>query len=143
MKDVDQIERTSESSTLNTGSPHYIQWVNTLDGYEVFTEGRNIRYNDTFKHEGINVNFVKKEEDGIRVRTYERGVEDETLSCGTGVTAAAIASAAQMGPQQINVKVEGGNLAVSFNMIGEKEFTDIWLIGPATFVFTGKYSTDV
>ena len=143
MKDVDQIEHTSESSTLNTGSPHYIHWVNTLDGYDVFTEGRNIRYNDTFKHEGINVNFVKKEDDGIRVRTYERGVEDETLSCGTGVTAAAIASAVQMGPQQINVKVEGGNLAVSFNRIGEKEFTDVWLIGPATFVFTGNYSTDV
>jgi diaminopimelate epimerase len=143
MKDVDHIESTSASSTLNTGSPHYIHWVNTLEGYDVFTEGRKIRYNDTFKHEGINVNFVKKEEDGIRVRTYERGVEDETLSCGTGVTAAAIASAVQMGPQQVNVKVEGGNLAVSFNRIGEKEFTDVWLIGPATFVFTGNYSTDV
>lgn len=143
MKDVNHIERTSESSTLNTGSPHYIHWVNTLDGYDVFKEGRNIRYNNTFKHEGINVNFVKKEKDGIRVRTYERGVEDETLSCGTGVTAAAIASAEQMGPQQINVKVEGGNLAVSFNRIGEKEFTDVWLIGPATFVFTGNYSTNV
>jgi diaminopimelate epimerase len=143
MKDVDHIESSSESSTLNTGSPHYIHWVNTLDGYDVFTEGRNIRYNDTFKHEGINVNFVKKEEDGIRVRTYERGVEDETLSCGTGVTAAAIASAVNMGPQQVNVKVEGGDLAVSFNRIGEKEFTDVWLIGPATFVFTGNYTTDV
>jgi diaminopimelate epimerase len=143
MKDVDHIESNIESSTLNTGSPHYIHWVNTLDGYDVFTEGRNIRYNDTFKQEGINVNFVKKEEDGIRVRTYERGVEDETLSCGTGVTAAAIASAVNMGPQQVNVKVEGGDLAVSFNRIGEKEFTDVWLIGPATFVFTGNYSTDV
>lgn len=139
MKDVDHVDRSAESSTLNTGSPHYIHWVNTLDGYDVFTEGRNIRYNENFKHEGINVNFVKKEEDGIRVRTYERGVEDETLSCGTGVTAAAIASSEKMGLQQVNVKVEGGSLAVSFNRIGEKEFTDVWLIGPATFVFTGKY----
>ena len=89
------------------------------------------------------MNFVEILDNSLFVRTYERGVEDETLSCGTGVTAAAIASAVQMGPQQINVKVEGGNLAVSFNRIGEKEFTDVWLIGPATFVFTGKYSTDV
>ena len=139
MKDVNHIDSTSESSTLNTGSPHYIHWVNTLDGFDVFSEGRNIRYNENFKHEGINVNFVKKEEDGIRVRTYERGVEDETLSCGTGVTAAAIASSVKMGQQQVNVKVEGGNLAVSFNRIGEKEFTEVWLIGAATFVFTGKY----
>ena len=143
MKDVDHVVKSAESSTLNTGSPHYIHWVNTLDGYDVFTEGRNIRYNEHFKHEGINVNFVKKEEDGIRVRTYERGVEDETLSCGTGVTAAAIASSEKMGLQQVNVKVEGGSLAVSFNRIGEKEFTDVWLIGPATFVYTGNYTTHV
>ena len=143
MKDVDHVAKSAESSTLNTGSPHYIHWVNTLDGYDVFTEGRNIRYNEHFKHEGINVNFVKKEEDGIRVRTYERGVEDETLSCGTGVTAAAIASSEKMGLQQVNVKVEGGSLAVSFNRIGEKEFTDVWLIGPATFVYTGNYTIHV
>jgi diaminopimelate epimerase len=117
--------------------------VNTLDGYDVFTEGRNIRYNDTFKKEGINVNFVKKEDDGIRVRTYERGVEDETLSCGTGVTAAAIASSTTMGQQHINVQVEGGALAVSFNRIAEKHFTDVWLIGPATFVYSGNYSANV
>jgi diaminopimelate epimerase len=139
MKDVNDIVSSAGNCTLNTGSPHYIHWVNTLDGYDVFTEGRNIRYNENFKHEGINVNFVKKEEDGIRVRTYERGVEDETLSCGTGVTAAAIASSEKMGLQQVNVKVEGGTLAVSFNRIGEKEFKDVWLIGAVTFVFTGKY----
>ncbi|MEY2811851.1 MAG: hypothetical protein RI991_846 [Bacteroidota bacterium] len=143
MKDVHHLDSTTESSTLNTGSPHYIHWVSTLDDFDVFNEGRKIRYNDTFKQEGINVNFVKKEEDGIRVRTYERGVEDETLSCGTGVTAAAIASSVKMGQQQVNVKVKGGNLAVSFNRSGEKEFTDVWLIGPAIFVFTGNYSTDV
>ena len=143
MKDVLHIDNTTESSTLNTGSPHYVHWVNSLDGFDVFHEGRKIRYNDTYRKVGINVNFVQKEDNGIRVRTYERGVEDETLSCGTGVTAAAIASAVKMGPQQVNVKVEGGNLAVSFNRIAEKEFTDVWLIGPATFVFKGNYSTDV
>ena len=101
------------------------------------------RLADYAADKGINVNFVKKEEHGIRVRTYERGVEDETLSCGTGVTAAAIASSAKMGQQHINVQVEGGALAVSFNRIAEKHFTDIWLIGPATFVYSGNYSANV
>ena len=143
MKDVDNLSVSSESSVLNTGSPHYIHWVTDLDGYDVYNQGKSIRYNDTYKQEGINVNFVKKEEHGIRVRTYERGVEDETLSCGTGVTAAAIASSAKMGQQHINVQVEGGALAVSFNRIAEKQFTDIWLIGPATFVYSGNYSSNV
>lgn len=143
MKDVDNVSVSTESSVLNTGSPHYIHWVTDLDGFDVFNQGRNIRYNDVYKAEGINVNFVKKEENGIRVRTYERGVEDETLSCGTGVTAAAIASSGAMGQQHINVQVEGGALAVSFNRIAEKHFTDVWLIGPATFVYSGNYSANV
>ena len=143
MKDVDNISVSTESSVLNTGSPHYIHWVTDLDGFDVYNQGRNIRYNEVYKSEGINVNFVKKEEDSIRVRTYERGVEDETLSCGTGVTAAAIASSGTMGQQHIHVQVEGGTLAVSFNRIGEKHFTDVWLIGPATFVYSGNYSTNV
>lgn len=143
MKDVDNVSVSAESSVLNTGSPHYIHWVTDLDGFDVFNQGRSIRYNDVYKAEGINVNFVKKEEDGIRVRTYERGVEDETLSCGTGVTAAAIASSGTMGQQHINVQVEGGALSVSFNRIGENHFTDVWLIGPATFVYSGNYSANV
>lgn len=143
MKDVDQIYVSADSSVLNTGSPHYIHWVTDLDGFDVFNQGRNIRYNETYKHEGINVNFVKKQEDSIRVRTYERGVEDETLSCGTGVTAAAIASSTSLGQQHIHVQVEGGKLSVSFNRIGEKQFTDVWLIGPATFVYSGKYTAHV
>lgn len=143
MKDVDNVSVSAESSVLNTGSPHYIHWVTDLDGFDVFNQGRSIRYNDIYKAEGINVNFVKKEEHGIRVRTYERGVEDETLSCGTGVTAAAIASSSTMGEQHITVLVEGGELAVSFNRLAENHFTDVWLIGPATFVYKGNYSTNV
>lgn len=143
MKDVDHVSVTADSSVLNTGSPHYIHWVTDLDGYDVYNQGKSIRYNDIYKQEGINVNFVKKEAHGIRVRTYERGVEDETLSCGTGVTAAAIASSANMGQQHINVQVEGGALAVSFNRVGEMHFTDVWLIGPATFVYSGNYSIHV
>ncbi|MFM1794199.1 MAG: hypothetical protein RL642_584 [Bacteroidota bacterium] len=143
MKDVNHIDISSESSVLNTGSPHYIHWISNLDGFDVYNQGKQIRYNDTYKKEGINVNFVQKHENGLRVRTYERGVEDETLSCGTGVTAAAIASSNHMGEQEVKVDVEGGTLAVSFNRTGDKEFTDVWLIGPAQFVFTGNYSTDV
>lgn len=143
MKDVDQLSVSADSSVLNTGSPHYIHWVTDLDGYDVFNHGRTIRYNDTYKTNGINVNFVKKSEDGIRVRTYERGVEDETLSCGTGVTAAAIASSTSMGEQHVKVQVEGGALSVSFNRIGETQFTDVWLIGPATFVYSGNYTAHV
>ena len=143
MKDVDNVSVSHESSVLNTGSPHYIHWVTDLDGYDVYNQGKNIRYNEVYKAEGINVNFVKKEENGIRVRTYERGVEDETLSCGTGVTAAAIASSETIGQQHINVQVEGGALAVSFNRIAEKHFTDVWLIGPATFVYKGNYAANV
>jgi len=143
MKDVDNVSVSQESSVLNTGSPHYIHWVTDLDGYDVYNQGKNIRYNEVYKAEGINVNFVKKEENGIRVRTYERGVEDETLSCGTGVTAAAIASSETIGQQHINVQVEGGALAVSFNRIAEKHFTDVWLIGPATFVYKGNYAANV
>lgn len=143
MKDVQHVSVSADSSVLNTGSPHYIHWVSDLEGFDVYTEGKNIRYNEVYKNEGINVNFVKKKENGIQVRTYERGVENETLSCGTGVTAAAIASSDKMGEQHINVQVEGGHLSVSFNRINHQHFTDVWLIGPATFVFTGNYSANV
>jgi diaminopimelate epimerase len=88
----------------------------------------------------INVNFVSRENDGIRVRTYERGVEDETLSCGTGVTASAIAASIGMGQQHVFINVEGGKLEVAFNRLDEQHCNDIWLIGPATFVYTGTIS---
>lgn len=138
MQDVNAIASDGVDSVLDTGSPHYIRFMDDLDQLDVFAEGRKIRYNSQYSAKGINVNFVSRENDGIRVRTYERGVENETLSCGTGVTAAAIASSKDMGKQHVFIHAEGGQLEVAFNRIDEQHCNDIWLIGPATFVFSGN-----
>ena len=141
MKDVDSIETSIFSDfILDTGSPHYVKPVSDARNIDVFREGREIRYNKRFAEAGINVNFVELEEDGdIFVRTYERGVEDETLSCGTGVTASALAFAHNdNGFNRVSVKTPGGNLAVEFTKTGDASFKDIWLCGPAAFVFKGE-----
>jgi len=138
MQDVHAVEKRDQVKILNTGSPHYVSFVDNVGGMDVFGEGRKIRYGAEFQDKGINVNFVCKHDNGIRVRTYERGVENETLSCGTGVTAAAIAHSSVDGRQEVAIKVEGGALAVSFNRISEQQYEDIWLIGPAEFVFKGE-----
>lgn len=138
MKDVSTIEKHEDHVILNTGSPHYIKWVKTTKEINVFDEGRAIRYNEKFGNAGINVNFVAVQPGAIEVRTYERGVEDETLSCGTGVTASAIAAFADATePQNISVKTSGGTLSVKFNPVGNSKFEDVWLCGPASFVFQG------
>jgi diaminopimelate epimerase len=141
MKDVDQVEIVSFTDfIIDTGSPHYIKPVNNVEAIDVVHDGRTIRNSRRFVEEGINVNFVEVQEDGnICVRTYERGVEDETLSCGTGVTASALVFAHNYnGFNRINVKTKGGNLAVEFDKIDDTSFEDIWLCGPATFVFKGE-----
>jgi diaminopimelate epimerase len=139
MKDVNAIERFTDHSILNTGSPHYVKWVNKTEEVDVFHEGRTIRYNEKFGSAGINVNFVSVQPHTIDVRTYERGVENETLSCGTGVTASAIAAFADSTePQNITVKTPGGTLSVKFKKKGPTRFEDVWLCGPATFVFNGS-----
>jgi diaminopimelate epimerase len=109
-------------------------------GLDIVSEGKKIRYSNNFKEKGINVNFVEqKEKDTIIVRTYERGVEDETLSCGTGVTASALIFAHnQNGFNHIDVITKGGKLAVEFNKIDDQTFENIWLSGPAEFVFKGE-----
>jgi diaminopimelate epimerase len=138
MKDVTAIEKFSDHSILNTGSPHYIKWVKSTKEINVLGEGRSIRYNEIFGDAGINVNFVKVQPGAIEVRTYERGVEDETLSCGTGVTASAIAAFADATePQNISVQTAGGTLSVKFKPAGNSKFEDVWLCGPASFVFRG------
>lgn len=140
MIDVDGIKQHFSDSILNTGSPHYIKPVshNKLDTLDVYEEGRAIRYSNTYAKEGINVNFVEELPKGIYVRTYERGVEDETLSCGTGVTAAALVFAHnENGFNRVEVKTKGGHLAVEFDKTGEDTFRNIWLCGPAEFVFKG------
>jgi diaminopimelate epimerase len=104
----------------------------------VYDEGREIRYSKDFSEKGINVNFVENTDKGIIVRTYERGVEDETFSCGTGVTASALIFAHnENGFNRVEVQTKGGHLAVEFDKSGEETFTDIWLCGPAEFVFKG------
>jgi len=140
MNDVKNVEFFLDHYILNTGSPHYIKFVTGLENYEVVSEGKNIRYSKQFTEEGINVNFVETlSDDEIFVRTYERGVEDETLSCGTGVTASAIVAAHNdNGFNRVEVKTKGGNLSVEFDKINDTEFKNIWLSGPATFVFTGE-----
>jgi diaminopimelate epimerase len=139
MQDVSNIEFIDNDVVLNTGSPHFIRFVDDVKNIDVYQEGKNIRYNEVYKEKGINVNFGEKTGDSIHIRTYERGVEDETLSCGTGATAAAIAFAQNDGFNKVPVKVQGGELEISFNRINQHECNDIWLTGPATFVFKGLY----
>lgn len=138
MKDVTDIQAYEADKILDTGSPHYVHFTDDVDHVDVFNEGLKIRYSNAFAAQGINVNFVQQTETGLSVRTYERGVEDETLSCGTGVTAAAIAASTVDGPQKVRVKVRGGELDISFNRINSITYRDIWLTGPAVFVFKGN-----
>ena len=122
---------------MNTGSPHHVQLVEDLEHYNVKENGAAIRYSELYGKQGSNINFVKKIDDTtFSVRTYERGVEDETLACGTGVTAVAIAMNAtgKTNATSIHLNVEGGKLAVSFDK-KDGHNTNIFLIGPAEFVF--------
>jgi diaminopimelate epimerase len=141
MQDVNSIEESHGDCILDTGSPHYVKMISDVMEYDVFTEGRKIRYNNRFAKEGINVNFVQqKKDDEIIVRTYERGVEDETFSCGTGVTAAAIVNYHnEMGFNDVEVHTKGGKLSVEFDKTGAFSFTNIWLCGPAEKVFEGNW----
>jgi diaminopimelate epimerase len=140
MQDVNKVELHTTHCVLNTGSPHYVKFVTQLNELDVATEGKEIRYSKEYKAKGININFVEStKQDGIFVRTYERGVEAETLSCGTGVTAAALVSAHnENGFNRIEVKTLGGHLGVEFEKRGEQQFENIWLCGPAKFVYTGQ-----
>lgn len=142
MKDVDTIKVESDYIFLNTGSPHHVMLVDDLDNYDVKNNGAKIRYSDLYGKAGSNVNFVKQISDNhFRVRTYERGVEDETFSCGTGVTAAAIAMNAigKTNSHTIELDVEGGKLQVSFDKLADDfKYINVFLKGPATFVYKGE-----
>lgn len=141
MQDVKEVEIEKEFCYLNTGSPHYVASVSDLENFDVVGEGKKIRNNDRFKEEGTNVNFIEKKDDTLFVRTYERGVEDETYSCGTGVTAAALVAGLQgmLDTKNIcHVKTLGGDLTVKFDKVLETNFYNIWLQGPAQLVFTGQ-----
>ncbi len=142
MNDVKASTITGNHLFIDTGSPHVIHFVKDITNHPVFNEGKSIRYSDAFKPGGTNVNFVELlPNNTIFVRTYERGVENETLSCGTGVTAAALAASSKGYTSPISIKTPGGELSVEFNISHSGEaspsFTDIYLIGPAKKVFEG------
>ena len=139
MIDVSSVEIHNNYSFANTGSPHHVQLVENLDSFPVFSEGRKIR-NDIYGTEGSNVNFVEQiNNTTFKVRTYERGVEDETLACGTGVTAVAIAmyETKKTDSNNITLPVKGGTLEVSFSK-EENIYKNVFLKGAATFVFKGE-----
>ncbi len=122
---------------LHTGSPHYIRFVDELPNDNLVLNAREIRYSDRYKLKGINVNFVKRTEQIVEVQTYERGVEGETLSCGTGVTAVALACAFCFNQKSpVHIATKGGELSVQFKYEGS-QFSDIFLNGPAQKVYEG------
>ena len=140
MQDVKEIEGVGDGLVLNTGSPHYIEMVDELDYIDVEKEGKKIRNSAPFKKDGINVNFVLDATE-LQVRTYERGVEAETLSCGTGVVATSIAMhyANCIEETLVSVKTKGGELTVSFEEFNGG-YRNIWLSGEASMVFAGEFA---
>jgi diaminopimelate epimerase len=143
LQDVNGIETDGHAYILNTGSPHYVIFTGNVDQLDVLKAGREVRYGEKYSENGINVNFVERLSDGIRIRTYERGVENETLACGTGSVAAALCMVAGNGSGRKNIRVEtrGGILEVNFMKTGESSFSDIWLTGPVKKVFHGTLDT--
>jgi len=150
MNDTKEVTQTGSDLSIHTGSPHFIRFVENVKEYPVVEEGRKIRYSDTYKEKGINVNFVELlPNNTIFVRTYERGVENETLSCGTGVTAAALAASLKGYRSPVSIQTLGGELSVEFRSespngqgqasqsTNQTAFYDIFLIGPAKMVFEG------
>lgn len=141
MHDVSEHEKINADLFIDTGSPHYLIQNNMENGFDLISEARKVRYNDRFMEKGVNVNFIRSEDDVIHLRTYERGVENETLSCGTGVTASALANHIYNGNLNgsFTQKVisQGGSLEVDFQSDGE-QFTEIYLKGPAAFVYEGE-----
>jgi len=138
MGNVKDINIDGNDSVLDTGSPHYVKYVQDIANFNVFAEGNSIRNSENYKEKGINVNFVENiSDDEIFVRTYERGVEDETFSCGTGVTASALTFLQKSNLTSVKVKTLGGDLKVYAEKSGDS-FCEIWLEGPAKQVFKGK-----
>ncbi|MFV8282511.1 diaminopimelate epimerase [Christiangramia marina] len=141
MQNVADVKLKEEYSFLDTGSPHHVIFVEDVQSEDVQQKGSEIRYSELYKdNNGTNVNFVQQINDEVlKVRTYERGVEDETFSCGTGVTAVAIVAyqTGKIQNKQIKLETPGGSLEVKFEKTGSG-FENIWLTGPAVQVFKGE-----
>jgi diaminopimelate epimerase len=141
MQDVNEVKEQEDHFILNTGSPHYVLFTKGVDKLDVFNEGRKIRYSKPFSKEGINVNFAEVRKDKLFVRTYERGVEDETYSCGTGATATALAasfSGILKNKNSYRLSTLGGDLRVEFMQASKNFYTGIHLEGPAVCVYKGE-----
>ena len=141
MNDVSLIQSHGDDYVLDTGSPHYVQYVDDLHDVDIVAEGKKIRYSSDFNQEGINVNFIEHLGSSIiDIATYERGVENETLSCGTGATACALVHAmlfAESTQNSIQVRTKGGSLRIKYHRVNNT-FTNIWLCGPAQPVYKGQ-----
>lgn len=142
MIDVPQVEVRDKHLFVNTGSPHHVEIVRNLMYFDVYKKGKQIRNSEAYAPKGTNVNFVEQEgPNHFRIRTFERGVEDETLSCGTGATAVALAMHAlgKVDQNEVKIEVEGGELSVVFHYVNQT-YQQVFLKGPATFVFQGTIS---
>lgn len=140
MNDVSNIKVNKSFTEMNTGSPHYVKFAEEIDSIDVLKQGRKIRNSKKYLEEGININFVQYDKQKLFVRTYERGVENETLACGTGVTAAAIATCIQqdLKYKSFRIKTLGGQLKVKFISKNGEDFSRIFLTGPAEYVYEGR-----
>ena len=140
MIDVSEFKKNGDNYFIQTGSPHHVGFYSDIEKIDVLKEGEFIRNSEIYKPDGSNVNFVEYKDGIVYIRTFERGVEDETLSCGTGSVAAAIAVALKYGSTKnvYSLNAPGGQLKVSFEKSSDGTFRNIWLEGPATFVFSGK-----
>lgn len=139
MNNVKDVIRRDGYCIMNTGSPHFVLNTKDIDTLDIISKAHAIRYSDQFKENGINVNFIQQVDKDIKVRTYERGVEDETWSCGTGVVASAISSYLFTGEVPAHVHTKGGLLKVDFKVTDTHQFEDVHLIGPAVHVFDGQF----
>ncbi len=140
MKDVTQYESHKLGIFMDTGSPHLVIFRNNESGINVYNEGKTIRYSETYKKDGVNVNFVIPANDVSKIFTYERGVENQTFSCGTGTVASALTLNLLKGNvSPVQFESLGGHLAVYFDKKNENTYTNIWLEGPAINVFKGFY----
>ncbi|MBZ0244271.1 MAG: diaminopimelate epimerase [Bacteroidales bacterium] len=141
MNDITDFDLNEDRLIVNTGSPHYVKRCDNLAGLDLINTATPIRYDKNISEEGVNVNFMERTNGEIYLRTYEKGVENETLACGTGATAAAIAAALWYDIPTAKIHSKGGDLEVNFKREGQK-FTDVWLRGPVQFVFEGSVNLD-
>ena len=139
MMNTGNAQNTLDGLFINTGSPHYVQFVEKADEIDVATSGKEIRQHKAFAPDGCNVNFVEQTVTGLKVRTFERGVEAETFACGTGAVAAALCAGikANFNFTETSIEMPGGSLHVSFEH-HNGQFTNVWLTGPALTVFDGE-----